>query len=329
MANFFITGGTGFVGSHLIKRLRYPENKLFCLIRNQGSRPVEDDSIKWIEADLFDIKSYQQFLEQADYVFHLAGLLSARRKEDYIKTNVYGTEALLKACHEIGAPKRRFVYMSSIAAMGANHQGKLLKESDSCRPRTEYGKSKREAELTAINYSNSIPVTILRPSFVYGRGDMRGLKFLYSLFTQPAPVWASAIKTISLCHVSDVIRSCLLSIKKGLQSGEIFIISDPETYTWKKIMTTLEEIFNKFLTTAYNQDDVVFKRFFKRLEEFYLLLKETDECQYWGCDISKARKIFNFHPRISLKEGAQDIIQWYLEEGLLDFENIKESKIFQ
>jgi len=318
MTNFFITGASGFVGNHLIERLHGAGNKIWCLTRRYKKHFFNDDSIEWIEADLLDTKSYKNILKNADYIFHLAGLLNSRRKEEYIRTNVKGTESLLDTCKEIGAPKSRFIYMSSIAAMGANYEGNLLKESDPCFPQTEYGKSKHQAELIALNYSNSIPVVILRPSFIYGRGDMRGLKYLQSLDNHSNSFWISMIKTISLCHISDLIQSCVLSIERNIKSGEIFIISDPEVYTWNKIKEILIKIFKNFPRTSISKNQIPPENFLEKMEPLDDSSKTLPNYQYWGCDISKAKRLLDFHPKISLEEGAYDTILWYLNKGLLN-----------
>lgn len=312
--NFFITGASGFIGSHLIERLHGAGNKIWCLTRCYKKHYLNDNSIEWIETDLVDTGSYKNILKNADYIFHLAGLLNSRRSEEFIRTNVKGTESLLKACKETGAPIKRFIYMSSIAAMGANYAGNLLQESDECFPQTEYGKSKRQAELVALNYASSIPLVILRPSFIYGRGDMRGLKYLQAMGNHPPSFWISMIKTISLCHISDLIQSCILSIERNTKSGEIFIISDSKVYTWNEIKEILIKIFKNFSDTSISKSQI-------HPEDVQPLddsSKTLPRYQYWGCNISKAKRLLDFYPHMSLEKGAYDTIQWYLQEGFVN-----------
>ena len=315
--NFFITGASGFVGSHLIKRLHGAGNKIWCLTRCYKKHFFHDHSIEWIEADLLDTGSFKTILKNADYIFHLAGLLNSRRSEEYIRTNVKGTESLLDACKEIGAPKKRFIYMSSIAAMGANYEGNLLKESDKCYPQTEYGKSKRQAERVALNYSSSIPVVLLRPSFIYGRGDMRGFKYIQAMAHHPGSFWSSMIKTISLCHISDLIQSCILSIERNIKSGEIFIISDSKVYTWNKIKEILIEILKNISDTSISKSQI-HPTDLQKMEPLDDRSKTLPKYQYWGCDTSKAKKLLGFDPQMSLEQGAYDTIQWYLKEGFVN-----------
>jgi nucleoside-diphosphate-sugar epimerase len=330
MAKYFITGGTGFLGSHLVQKARSENNEVFCLSRQNSSQFENSDSVHWIEGDLFDSSTYKDALKDTDCVFHLAGLLSARRKEDFMRVNVDGTASLLKACREAGFPLKRFVYISSIAALGPSYEKEFLKETDRCMPLTEYGKSKELAEQIVLDYKRIIPVVILRPPFIYGRGDLRGLKFLQSLNNPISLLWASNIKTISLCHVSDIIQGCLLSVHKDIESGEIFNISDPDVTTWSHVWEALNDLVNELLGIST-------KGLFSRMVPFSGMAvshdsieQESKRYQFWACDVSKAKEILGFIPEMPFRKGAYDTMSWYLEQGLIgerDLEQILEGFI--
>jgi nucleoside-diphosphate-sugar epimerase len=317
MAGFFITGGTGFVGDHLIGSIPPENNTVYCLTRRKRKHFTGVDSDMWIEADLLDIDSYKDILKKVDYVFHLAGLIHARKRGDYIRTNVKGTEMLLKACREVNAPVKRFVYMSSIAAMGANYDGKLLRESDACSPRTEYGKSKLQAEQVVREFSRVLPVVILRPTYIYGRGDLRGLKFLKTICNQPVSSLTPFIKTISLCHISDIIGSCFCAIEKEIKSGHIFIISDPGVYSRDQVRDIVREVISELLSKEPGKEKKELSSFFESTSTADIFEKRITRHQYWGCDVTKAKIVLGFQPKIPLKEGVIDTLKWYLTEGLL------------
>jgi nucleoside-diphosphate-sugar epimerase len=270
--------------------------------------------VQWIQADLLQPETYLGLLEGKDFVVHCAGLINSRRPEDYFKGNVLATQRLLEACINAGAPNRRFLHMSSIAAMGANHSGGLLKESDACHPESEYGKSKLQAEAVAVELSRSVPLVMIRPSFVYGIEDKRGLSFLES-YWNPVPSLAnSIIRTFSVCHVSDLIRGCLLSMEKEVPSGEVFILSDPEIHTWSSAQVLLKKIICEILPSDLWPIEGPNEGIPERLLAANL---PAEIQQFWGCDISKAQRALGFLPKVLLPGGAREVIQWYMNEGLL------------
>lgn len=323
MVKYFITGGTGFVGTHLIQRVISENIEVVCLYRQKIPKFSKSDNIHWIKGDLLDSRIYKDILKDTDCVFHLAGLLSARRREDYVRVNVDGTASLLEVCREVGAPLKRFVHMSSIAALGPSHDGDILKETDICSPQSEYGKSKYQAEQVVLHYLKFLPVVILRPTFVYGRGDLKGLKFLQSLNNPVSLLWASHIKTICLCHVSDVVQSCLLSARKDIESGDIFNISDPCISTWKSVWKTLEEIFCDLLGADFPQGANLIHSLSEFASRFNSTVPKAPRHHFWACDVSKAKSILGFSPEMPFPKGASDTIRWYMNEGLLSKKDIK------
>ncbi|OGC96180.1 MAG: hypothetical protein A2W25_07185 [candidate division Zixibacteria bacterium RBG_16_53_22] len=313
MARILITGGTGFLGSHLLKRLSRGRNEIFCLARRPAVL-ANRGRITWIIGDITDPSSYKRFLKKTDYIYHLAGIVNARRTDQYTQANVLGTKALLEACSQVAGTLKRFVYVSSIAAMGPiSHKG-LLDETLPCHPITEYGKSKLAAETAALEYSIEFPLVIIRPSFIYGRGDKRGLSILTSLLAHPAGAFRSSIKTISLCHVSDVIRCCLLAGLKKIRSGEVFIVSDGEVHTWENLRVIVHDICSR-LGIIDVESPLTIRADFSTSDD------DPRGRHYWGCDISKVKSTLGYEPTIRLKNGALDTIRWYLRNGHIEEHN--------
>lgn len=322
MARYFITGATGFIGRYLLRRLSSTKNDLYCLYRHD--RPsLGGPYINWVKGDLLDGRTYRETLEGADTVVHLAGLLSARRKEEYLRINVEGTASLLKACQEVGSRLNRFVHMSSIAAVGPNQEGFLITENSPCSPQSEYGQSKYLAEHVVLSHATTLPVVILRPTFVYGREDVRGLDSLRSLGNPLSSVWMSRIGSVCLCHVTDVAEACVLSAEADLASGEVFIISDPQVSTWEFVLKTLEEVFHDLFGWGNILTDGLVRLRSQLAAPFDPRTRKSPASQFWACDTSKARKFLGFNPSMPFKEGAADTISWYISQGLLSEKDIR------
>jgi nucleoside-diphosphate-sugar epimerase len=316
MSRYLITGASGFVGRSLLKSLSSRGAEIFCLSRR--SLAGDQTSARWIEAGLQNASIYAPYLERADYVIHLAGVINARCADEYVLTNVEGTRSLLEACRRAGASLRRFLYMSSVAVMGPRRDACLLKESDACAPESEYGKSKWLGEQLTLDYRTSLPVVILRPSFIYGRGDRRGLEFLSSLSRRDVSLWLTAVETFSVCHISDVVQACLLSLDKDVPNGDTFLLSDGETYTWDKMTAILRDALARILPPDRPSETAAVPEREDAGPKVVQAPGRSAKKQYWGCDISKARRYLGFQPRVAMKQGAEDTIRWYIQEGLWD-----------
>jgi nucleoside-diphosphate-sugar epimerase len=316
MADFFLTGATGFMGRHLIKQLHDEGHDLYCLVRKKHPLTEKYQRINWIYGDLNNPGRYTRELKKADYVIHMAGIITTRSRDEYYRVNVEGTRKLLNACQENSRDLKRFLYMSSIAAVGAKSENSLLTEDDPPEPETEYGKSKLLAETETLKCVSEFPVVILRPTFIYGPGDTRGLKFLKLLSEQNELISFSIIETASLCYISDLVSACLLALTKPVSSGQIFHISDPKVYTWKQVNTILKQIVGE-LYPLTSDDNFIFKRMFNDSRDSHRK-KLTDRPlrKYWGCSIDKACKLLGFEPKYTLLNGARETIRWYHDRSL-------------
>ncbi|MFC1529577.1 NAD-dependent epimerase/dehydratase family protein [Gemmatimonadota bacterium] len=319
MANIFLTGGTGFVGRHLKESLLNDRHQLYCLTRQRFTEIDGNGSVHWIEADIADGGNDFDILAEMDYVIHLAGLISARTTAEYTRTNVDGTRALLEACREYNPRLKRFVYMSSIAAMGPRLEDELLTETMPNLPQSAYGASKLEAERIAGEYGAHLPIVILRPSFVYGGGDTRTLHYLNAILNSTAQSWRTNIRTLSFCHISDVVRVCRLAMEHPVQSGETCIISSPEIYTWEQLRVLLHDTIDQFasraMITERQREELT-----GRVSRLAFIVPDLPQYHYWGCDTSRASEKLGFRAECSLAEGSLDTILWYLRHGMLALE---------
>jgi nucleoside-diphosphate-sugar epimerase len=316
MTTVFVTGATGFIGRHLVNRLLDDGHILRCLVRPDHHISDDDGHIQWIRGTLNQPDCYIESLRDAEYIVHLAGVINSRRQRDFHTTNVEGTARLLEACEAYAASLKRFVLVSSIAAVGPNSDDRPLTENHVPRPETEYGKTKLLAEKEALKYATHFPVAILRPTFVYGPGDMRGLKFLKLLSEQNHLIAFSVVETASLCYIDDLISACMLSLSQPISSGQIYHISDPRVYTWRQVHEILKEVIT-FLYHDPPDGNFIFKRTFDRkLSESGQIGSDRMIRKYWGCSIEKARRHLNFEPQFSLREGALETIKWYRDGNL-------------
>ena len=177
MAKVFITGGTGFVGYHLVKALTERGHEVVCLVRaTSRTGPLEPFGVRFHPGSLHDVESLVPALTGVQIVYHLAGTTKALKVDQFFQVNERGTESLLQACRRVSPPPV-VVIVSSLAAAGPVRKGREPhREGEPSYPVSWYGKSKRAGELVAEKYAGELPITIVRPPIILGEWDKDGLE---------------------------------------------------------------------------------------------------------------------------------------------------------
>jgi nucleoside-diphosphate-sugar epimerase len=319
-----VTGGTGFIGSHLAEALLDRGVQVRCLVR-KGS------DLKWLKGlpiemtfgDCRDRTSLREAVKDADRVFHLAGITKAVKEKTYFEINASGTENLIRTCLENNPRLQKFIYVSSQAAAGPCRNGDKKRESDQCEPVSAYGQSKRMGEELALAHAHEIPLVILRPTGVYGPRD----KDFYTLFK-----WVSKrIKPcftgkVSLCYVQDVIQAILLAAESQTKSGEIFFLSDGTDYLMREVgdvfartmgVSPLSIPIPKWLIFGIASLSDYLSLLSRRPSLISRGMAEQMVQKDWTCDITKAKTVLGFEPQYQLSRGARLTYQWYKNQKWL------------
>ena len=222
-----VIGGTGFIGSHLVKTLQSKGLRVRVFARRPfESCPTELTAglafTDWFTGDICNPHALASACEGASAVFHMAGLahVSTRNSAEIIRINMLGAKTLAEVC--AGARTPRLIYLSSVLAAQPNASA--------------YAFSKKQAENILLGASvlkqAGVHVTILRPTNVYGRG-MRGniramLRFIQRGLLPPLPKLDNRITLVS---VADTCHAAFLAATKPHEAGQIFSITDGENYT--------------------------------------------------------------------------------------------------
>src|SRR5690625_434983 len=175
--NVFVTGGTGFIGSHLVDQLiNHPDyNKIYCLVRNQEKWIEGKDFVK-VSGDLHSIRPIADALASTDIVFHLAAIVKAPTETALFHANVEATENLLRLAKKKGVKK--ILLLSPLAAAGPSDKTPKV-ESSPMEPVSMYGRSKKAMEEMVHQMAGKdMSITILRPPAVYGPREDQ----IFSLF---------------------------------------------------------------------------------------------------------------------------------------------------
>jgi len=235
MLNVLVTGATGFVGQHLIKRLKLDGYNVKIISR----KPIL--GVEVIICDFLKDDIPDNAFKGIDIVFHLAGYAhdlknESRIEQTYKKINVNVTADLLSLSvkHNV----KKFIFVSSVKAGGNPIRGKCTAEEDQNDPAGIYGETKREAELKILETGreSSMHVSILRPALIYGPKVKGNLQLMIQGIKKgwfpPLPEMGNRR---SMIHVDDVVQALLLLVSDQRSNGEIFIVTDGKTYSSRDI----------------------------------------------------------------------------------------------
>ena len=200
---FFVTGGTGFIGGHLVERLVAEGHEVVALVRSPDKAGrLRELGVTLIAGDLSLFKELDT-LPEVDVVVHLAAVVTAPSEHLYESIN-YAAVGDLLACIErqTWAPKR-LLFASSLAAAGPSSPGQPLGEDDPLRPIDAYGDAKARAEVLLAGAS--FPVTAFRPPVVFGPGDPAFLTLFKAAARGIGFKPAGAVQRLSFVYVADLV----------------------------------------------------------------------------------------------------------------------------
>lgn len=203
----FLTGASGFVGTHVADELLRRGCEVRCLIRPGAAAPhLDRPGIVRVAGGLEHPDGYRDAIRGCDTVLHLAALVAARTKRAMLQTNGRGTARLADACASLETPPR-FVAVSSLAAAGPPARDRAYRdEADPPAPVSIYGRSKRAGEIALERRAGRLPVTIVRPGIVYGPGDRHGVAVFRAIQrTGLHVVVGFRTPRLSLIHVEDLV----------------------------------------------------------------------------------------------------------------------------
>jgi dihydroflavonol-4-reductase len=198
----FLTGGTGFVGSHAARRFLREGWRVRALVRNPQRPGLLPQGVEVVPGALADVQKYRAALRDCHAVLHVAGTVKACSLEDYREANARGAESVARAAAD-ACPGAMFVLVSSQSAAGPSRTGRPVGESDPPRPISWYGISKLEGEQAVRRHRNG-PWCVIRPCVVYGPGDPGVLELFKTVESGWAPILAGGRTRIQLIAVEDL-----------------------------------------------------------------------------------------------------------------------------
>ena len=312
VSEILVTGGAGFIGSHIVDRLLDEGIKVRVLDnlstgeKKNLAQHENKKSFRFIEGDIRNFDLVKKTVKGVDAVIHEAALVSVTRSvEDPLlsnEINVTGTVNLLKAC--VDAHVKRFVLASSCAVYGETETLPIY-ENFTPKPLSPYAVDKLAAENYAKVFYDvyGLETVSLRYFNVYGPRQKYGFySGVISIFinclleNEHTIIYGDGKQTRDFVNVKDVVEANMLALSKQKAAGEVFNISTGEATTLNKLAETIQKIMDK-----------------TDLKPVHAEPRPGDIKHSYG-DISKAQRNLEYAPKVQLEEGLTELIKWYSEQ---------------
>jgi len=336
----FVTGATGFIGSHLVEKLIKADHQVTAYVRKTSSLEYLPKEAKIAYGDISDYTSLKKSLNGFDAIYHNAALVADwAKKEDFYRINVEGTKNVLMAVKENNIKK--LIFTSTSGVLGEEDCKTPKNEDSPYKPKTDYFLSnivesdlnhyrisKMLAEKEAIEFcrKNEISLTVIRPVWVYGEREFGSgpFHFCQSVLEGIPFVPVGGTNRFHVVYVEDLARAMVLVLEKNLSGINVFLIGN-ET---PPIAQEYLGMFCKHLNV--NMPAMLPKIFFKpigfTLELCYKLfnarkspLLTRSRADMFYCnniyDVSKAKRELGFVASTPLEQGVKNTVDWWMKNA--------------
>jgi nucleoside-diphosphate-sugar epimerase len=327
MERVLVTGGTGFTGSHLVRNLLGDAHSVRVVARDPvRARELLPPEVEIIAGDITDPEVIARAVRGREVVYHVAAAFreAGIRDSRYREVNLDATRLLLEAARAEGV--RRFVHCSTIGVHGHIENGPA-DESWPHTPGDVYQQTKSEAEKFALDFQrrHDFPLAVVRPTTIYGPGDLRMLKLFRSIARRRFVMLGKGTVCLHMVHVRDLVAGMRLAAAVDAAIGEAFIIGGAEYVTLNDLAARIAALCGlpapklhfpvwpvyaagalcEMICVPLRVEPPLYRRrvaFFTKSRAFR---------------IDKARRMLGYRPCVSLDDGLAETTNWYREKGYL------------
>jgi nucleoside-diphosphate-sugar epimerase len=323
-----LTGGSGFLGSHIAEQLSEQGRRVRALVRpTSDTRHLSQlQNVELVNAPLGDKAALGKAMEGVEGIIHCAGVVKAKSPAEFHRINTAGTVNMLEAAKRAEGLKR-FVLVSSLTIRGPSRDGRPLPADAPPSPVTHYGRSKLAAERAALAAKDELPLTILRPSVIYGPRDREVLAFFQSVKYGVLPYMGSTARGISVTFAPDCAAACIAALDADIPSGRAYDIEDGTTLTLGELVGHIESSLGKRAWVRFPVPRRVLEaaalgtELFGKVTDRAVMLTR-DKCNelyapHWVCDSADAMRDLGWEPKVTFERGARITAEWYRREGWL------------
>lgn len=319
-----VTGATGFIGRHLVARLRQDGYVVRALAHDPGGPTICPEGVESVVGDVCDAQAMKSVTAECDAVYHLAGkahaLSEVRGDENaYCAINTDETRHVLEGAITGGA--RCFVLFSSVKATGEETEG-CLDESGEARPSTTYGRSKLAAERLVLEYGKraGLHVVCLRLPLVYGPGVKGNLfQMICAIDRGLFPPLPDTANYRSMVHVVDAVQAAVLAAHTPAADGQCYIVTDGRAYSTRELYELICRALGKpiprwhvplwTLKTFGKVGDTIGKISGKRFLFGSDALDKLIGSAWYSSE--KISRQLGYRPSITFPDALPELIAWY------------------
>lgn len=321
-----VTGSTGFVGSHLARKLLSLGADVRLLIRDpeakELAREFSSKGAKVFSGDLRDERAVIEAASGAQYIFHIGAIFREAKFPDsvYFDINVRGTKNILKAAQTHGV--KRVIHCSTNGVHGG-HSGKPIDETAPYSPSDVYQKSKVEAEKIVL--ASQVDVSIIRPAMIWGDGDLRFKKLFRGIVRRRLPIIGDGKSWTHWIWVGDLVNSFLLAAIRPEASRQAYLIAGRRPVHLDYVYKTIADLggvkvlpFKIPVLPIQLLGDVVEgicrplgiePPIHRRRADFFI--------KHRIFNTEKAQRELGFQPESDFEDECEKLYRWYLEHGHL------------
>lgn len=330
-----ITGASGFIGSFLIEKGLKKGFEVWAGIRKSSSKEyLKDSRIQFIDLFFNDkdkltsqLKEFAAVHGKFDYIVHNAGITKCLNTEDFDRINFQNTANFIDALINSNSIPEKFVLMSSLSAFGLGDEKNYtpIKLTDKPNPNTAYGKSKLKAE-QYLQAKKSFPYIILRPTGVYGPREKDYFLMIKTVRSGLDVGAGFKPQHLTFIYVKDLVDAAYLGLKSDV-SNKAYFVADGDVYTDKEYTALVKEVIGrkhvisikvplwilKSVSVIAESISKLTKKPSTLNRDKYIIMKQRN----WECDIQPLMDDLGFSPQYTLKEGLEESVKWYKENGWL------------
>ncbi len=324
----FLTGASGFVGSHVLDALLFGHHEVSILLQRTSNTRFIFRHLAAVTVhigSLDDVPLLAKAMSGVEAVIHCAGKTKALHSSEFYQVNRAGTRNVVMAANACGQSLRRLVHISSQAVSGPGDLSHPVEETGDPHPVSVYGRSKWLGE-TEVRLHCRVPWTILRPAAVYGPRDTEFLPIFQKVKQRLMPLPSGAKRSLNMIYGPDVAASVLCSMLHERGGGETYHVAGEPPCTDEEFMQEiaaqlqvrpmrlripraglyLASVIQEILSRATGRPNMLSRQ---KLPELL--------APGWVCSTAGIRRDLGFEATTSLKEGVGRTIEWYRGEGWL------------